>query len=141
MTNTIWKKNTSIERLTLRNENTLASVLNMQITELGSDYLIVSMPVNASTHQPMGLLHGGASAALAETAGSIASNIAVDEDHFCVGMEINANHIKAVRSGKVFAKASPIHLGRSSHVWQIDIVNERDQLVCVSRLTMAVRKK
>ncbi len=141
MTNTIWKKDTSIERLTKRNENTLASVLNMQVTELGNDYLVVSMPVNASTHQPMGLLHGGASAALAETAGSIASNIAVDDDHFCVGMEINANHIKAVRSGTVYAKASPIHLGRSSHVWQIDIVNERDQLVCVSRLTMAVRKK
>lgn len=141
MTNTIWKKDTSIERLTKRNENTLASVLNMQVTELGNDYLVVSMPVNASTHQPMGLLHGGASAALAETAGSIASNIAVDDDHFCVGMEINANHIKAIRSGTVYAKASPIHLGRSSHVWQIDIVNERDQLVCVSRLTMAVRKK
>ncbi len=141
MAKTIWKKNTSIEKLTQRNNNTLASVLNMQITELGDDYLIVSMPVDESTHQPMGLLHGGASAALAETAGSIASNIAVDDNHFCVGMEINANHVKAVRSGMVFAKASPIHLGRSSHVWQINIANERGQLVCVSRLTMAVRKK
>ncbi|WP_144392844.1 hotdog fold thioesterase [Pleionea sediminis] len=141
MTTSIWKKDTSIEKLNQRNENTLVSFLKMEVTELGDDYLIVSMPVNNTTHQPLGLLHGGASAALAETVGSIASNIAVDDNHFCVGMEINANHIKAVRNGTVYGKASPIHIGKTSHVWDIRITNSRDELICISRLTMAVRKK
>jgi uncharacterized protein (TIGR00369 family) len=137
----IWKKQLTLEQLNQRNQNTLASHLHMSVVELGNDYLVVSMPVNQQTHQPMGLLHGGASVALAETAGSIASNIAVDNEHFCVGMEINANHIKAVRNGKVFAKATPLHLGKTSHVWEIRITDERQQLVCISRLTMAVRKR
>lgn len=137
----IWKKDVTLESLNQRNQNTLASHLGMTVVELGDDYLVVSMPVNADTHQPMGLLHGGASAALAETAGSIAANIAVDAKHFCVGMEINANHVKAVRNGTVFAKASPLHLGKTSQVWEIRITDERDQLVCISRLTMAVRQR
>ncbi len=137
----IWKKAVTLESLNQRSQNTLASHLGMQLIELGEDFLVVSMPVDASTHQPMGLLHGGASAALAETAGSIAANIAVDKEHFCVGMEINANHIKAVRNGTVYATARPLHLGKTSQVWEIRITNERDQLVCISRLTMAVRRR
>jgi 1,4-dihydroxy-2-naphthoyl-CoA hydrolase len=138
--NMMWKKEVTLEQLNQRDLNTLASHLNMKVIELGDDYLVVSMPVDERTHQPMGLLHGGASVALAETAGSIASNIAVDHNHFCVGMEINANHVKAVRNGTVFAKASPLHIGKTSHVWEIRISDERNQLVCVSRLTMAVRQ-
>ncbi len=137
----ICKKAVTLESLNQRSQNTLASHLGMQLIELGEDFLVVSMPVDASTHQPMGLLHGGASAALAETAGSIAANIAVDKEHFCVGMEINANHIKAVRNGTVYATARPLHLGKTSQVWEIRITNERDQLVCISRLTMAVRRR
>lgn len=141
MSTAIWQKNTSVEALNQRNQNTLGSHVGMEVIELGDDYLIVSMPVDARTHQPMGLLHGGASVALAETVGSIAANIAVDDDHFCVGMEINANHVKAVRSGTVYGKATPLHLGKTSHVWEIKITTKAGDLVCVSRLTMAVRKK
>ena len=136
----IWKKQVTTEALNARNNNTLASHLKMVVEEIGDDYVIVSMPVNETTHQPMGLLHGGASVALAETVGSIASNIAVDDQHFCVGMEINANHVKAMRQGTVLATAKPLHLGKASHVWEIRIVNAQGDLVCISRLTMAVRK-
>ncbi|WMS85733.1 hotdog fold thioesterase [Pleionea litopenaei] len=136
----IWKKQVTAEALNARNNNTLASHLKMVVEEIGDDYVVVSMPVNETTHQPMGLLHGGASVALAETVGSIASNIAVDDQHFCVGMEINANHIKAMRQGTVLATAKPLHLGKASHVWEIRIVNAQGDLVCISRLTMAVRK-
>ncbi|NVJ51681.1 MAG: hotdog fold thioesterase [Gammaproteobacteria bacterium] len=137
----IWQKNVTVDGLNQRNADTLASHLGMQVTTIGDDFLTVSMPVNATTHQPMGLLHGGASVALAETVGSIASNIAVDEQHFCVGMEINANHVRAVRNGLVIATARPLHLGKTSHVWEIRIEQEQGELVCISRLTMAVRKR
>ncbi len=141
MTTGIWKKNFSIADLNKRNENTLASHLNMLVEQVGQNFLVVSMPVDEKTHQPMGLLHGGASAALAETAGSIASNMTVDENHYCVGMEINANHIRATTKGKVFATATPRHLGRTTQVWDIELKNSEDQLVAISRLTMAVREK
>ncbi|MEE4245777.1 MAG: hotdog fold thioesterase [Kangiellaceae bacterium] len=136
----IWQKEFTQESIEARNSNTLATHLDMRIEEIGDDFLTISMPVDETTHQPMGLLHGGASVALAETVGSIASNVAAPDGYFCVGMEINANHVKAIRSGRVFGTARPIHLGKTSHVWEIKITNNQQQLICISRLTMAVRK-
>lgn len=98
------------------------------------------MPVDHRTHQPLGMLHGGASVVLAETLGSIAANYCVSEEHYCVGLDINANHVRAMRSGFVKGIAKPTHLGVTTQVWQIDIVDERDRLVCTSRLTIAVMK-
>ena len=115
--------------------------LGIIVTEFGDDYLCATMPVDQRTHQPMGIIHGGASVALAETVGSIAANMAVDSNHYCVGLDINANHLKAVRSGLVYATTRPIHIGRSTHVWDIQIKDENEKPVCISRLTMAVLKK
>ncbi|HEV3286251.1 MAG TPA: hotdog fold thioesterase, partial [Steroidobacteraceae bacterium] len=113
--------------------------LGIRITEIGPDYLRATMPVNAHTHQPFGVLHGGASVALAETAGSIAAMLCVDSEQYLVlGQEINANHLRAVSAGTVTATARPFHIGTRSQVWSIEIRDESDRLVCVSRLTMAV---
>lgn len=122
--------------------NTLVSHLGIEITEVGEDFLRATMPVDARTHQPFGLLHGGASVALAESLGSIASSMCVDlNTQAIVGLEINANHLRAVRSGVVTGTVRPIHVGRSTHVWDIRIENEAGQPVCVSRLTVAVIPK
>ena len=113
--------------------------LGIRFTEVGPDFLRATMPVDERTRQPFGLLHGGASVTLAETVGSIASMLCVDmERYLCVGQEINANHLRGVASGSVTASVRPFHLGNRSHVWHIEIRDERDNLVCVSRLTMAV---
>ena len=113
--------------------------LGMEFTEVGPDFLRGRMPVDHRTHQPFGILHGGASVALAETLGSFAAGMVVDDSKYrCVGQEINANHIRAVSSGFVIGTARPVHLGRRSHVWEIRIVDEQERLVCISRLTMAV---
>lgn len=139
----IWKKeNISLDALNENCRQTMAETLSMRFTEVGNDYLQIQMPVNTTTHQPYGLLHGGASAALAETVGSVASSLCIDiEKQLCVGLEINCNHIRGVRSGWVTATAKPLHLGASTHVWDIKITNEQEKLVCVSRLTMAILKK
>jgi len=139
----IWKaKNIELEQLNKMNRNTLAQTLNMQFSHIQEDSLQMTMPVTPDVHQPYGLLHGGASAALAETVGSVASFLCIDsEKQICVGMEINCNHIRGVRSGRVIATARPLHLGASSHVWDIRIENEEGKLVCISRLTVAVLKK
>ena len=122
--------------------DTMATYLNMEWTEVGPDYLCMRMPVISKTKQPYGLLHGGASCALAETIGSVASYLCIDpEKYLCVGMEINANHLKGVREGYVTATCRPLHLGRSSHVWDIRIHQDDGALVCVSRLTVAVIPK
>ena len=114
----------------------------MEFTAIGRDYLTATMPVNKNVHQPMGILHGGASVALAETVGSAASNLMIDHKvEYCVGLDINANHIRSVKEGIVTGTAKAIHLGRKTHIWQIEIVNEEGKLVCTSRLTMAVIKK
>ena len=123
-------------------KGSMVEYLNIRFSEVGPDYLCATMPVDWRTHQPHGILHGGASVALAETIGSVAANLVIDnKKHFCVGMEINANHIRSVRSGTVTGKASPIHLGAKTQIWQIEIKNEQDKLVCISRLTMAVMDK
>lgn len=122
--------------------DTMATYLDMEWTEVGPDYLCMRMPVVSKTKQPYGLLHGGASCALAETIGSVASYLCIDpEKYLCVGMEINANHLKGVREGYVTATCRPLHLGRSSHVWDIRIHQDDGALVCVSRLTVAVIPK
>ncbi|MFG1500272.1 hotdog fold thioesterase [Halobacteriovorax sp. XZX-3] len=116
--------------------------LDIKITEAGNDYLVATMPVDERTRQPYGVLHGGASCVLAESVGSIASNIILDSSKFyAAGLEINANHVRPVQSGIVTAKATAIHLGKSTHIWDIRITDEKDKLVCISRLTMAVIKK
>jgi 1,4-dihydroxy-2-naphthoyl-CoA hydrolase len=113
--------------------------IGIEFTELGPDYLRGRMPVDDRTRQPYGILHGGASVALAETLGSIAASLVVDHDRYrCVGQEINANHVRAIASGYVIGTARPAHLGRRSHVWEIRITDEQERLVCISRLTMAI---
>jgi 1,4-dihydroxy-2-naphthoyl-CoA hydrolase len=138
----IWyNKTPDLEALNKMSENTLAQHLNIQFIEIGEDYLKATMPVNATTHQPFGLLHGGASAALAETIGSVAGWLCINpEKQACVGMEINCNHIRGKREGLVTATVSPFHIGGSTQVWHIKIEDENGQLICVSRLTMAVMK-
>ena len=135
----IWFSTPSIEKLQERNANTMIEHLEIRLTEVGDDFLRGEMPVDHRTHQPMGILHGGASVALAETLGSIAANMVVDRTKkACVGLEINANHLKSVRSGKVIGTARPVHIGSTTQVWSIEIRNEQEQLTCISRITMAV---
>ncbi|PHS13202.1 MAG: thioesterase [Kangiella sp.] len=137
----IWKREFDLEKMNAARKDTLVENLGIEIIEFGSDFIIAKMPVDHRTHQPMGILHGGASVSLAETVGSIAATMAVDENHYCVGIEINANHLKSARDGYVYATATPIHIGRSTQVWDIKIVNDAEQLVCASRITMAVLKR
>ncbi len=139
----IWKKeNVTLDYLNAMRTNTLAGVLDMNFTEIGENYLKLQMPVDIRTHQPYGLLHGGASAALAETAGSVASSLCIDTDkQICVGIEINCNHVRGKRDGMVTATATALHIGATSHVWDIRITDEADKLICISRLTVAVLKK
>ena len=139
---TVWKRKVDLDSLNRIMDNTLCEVTGMRITAVHEDALEGTMPVDSRTHQPLGLLHGGASVALAESLGSMASNLAVDDEHFyCVGQEINANHLRAVRSGCVTGVARPVHLGNSSHVWEIRISTEEGKLCCISRITMAVLRK
>ena len=136
----IWKKNISLEALNRTSKNTLIEHLQIEYTAFTDDTLSATMPVSSITHQPLGMLHGGASVVLAETLGSLAANYCVDNDHYCVGLDINANHVRAMRSGFVIGTARPLHLGVSTQVWQIDITDEKQRLVCTSRLTIAVKK-
>jgi 1,4-dihydroxy-2-naphthoyl-CoA hydrolase len=139
MTN-IWKKEFTIEDMNQFRDQTLVGHLDIKFTEKGEDFISATMPVDKRTVQPMGILHGGASVVLAESLGSTASNMTLDESSYSVGLEIKANHLKSVSKGLVTGKAKPVHLGRTTQVWDISIVNEKNQLTCVSRLTMAVLK-
>jgi len=135
-------KGVSVEQLNKLSVNNLVGHLGIEFTEVGEDYLCASMPVDHRTHQPMGLLHGGASVALAETLGSVAATCCVDlNTQYCVGLEINANHIKSAREGLVIGRVTPIHIGKKTHVWEIRITNTENELICVSRITMAVIDK
>ena len=114
----------------------------MEWQEIGPDFLKINMPVDDRTKQPYGLLHGGASCALAETAGSVGSHLVIDPSKYiCVGLEINANHLRSVRSGFVTATTAPLHIGKTTHVWDIKIHDEQNKLICVCRLTVAILKK
>ena len=138
----IWQSLSSIEDLNANRQGTLIGHLGILFTEIGADFVRGTMPVDTRTVQPYGLLHGGASVALAETLGSMGAAMCVNaEEYQVVGQEINANHVRAARSGLVTGTARPVHLGGRTHVWSIEIVNEAQKLVCISRITMAVIKR
>ena len=134
----IWQKVESIEKINELRKNTLNDLMGIRVTEIGDDYVKAVMPVDDRTRQPLGLLHGGASAVLAESIGSLGSYLAIEPHKRCVGLEINANHLRSVTSGWVTGVAKPIHIGGSTHVWDIRITDERERLICISRLTMAI---
>ncbi|MCP4441891.1 MAG: hotdog fold thioesterase [Aureispira sp.] len=138
----IWKQEFSLEGMNAMSQNTMVETLGIEFIEIGEDYLKAKMPVNTNTVQPMRILHGGASVALAETIGSVASLCCLTDvsTYQVVGLDINANHLKSVVEGSfVVGTAQPIHLGKKTHVWKIEIHDERHKLVCISRLTMMVR--
>jgi 1,4-dihydroxy-2-naphthoyl-CoA hydrolase len=139
----IWfNKSLSLQDIKPMGLDTMGEHLGMEWIAVGDDYMQIKMPVDSRTKQPYGLLHGGASCALAETVGSVASHFIIDPDKFiCVGLEINANHLRGVRDGYVTATCMPLHIGASTHVWDIKIHDESEKLVCVSRLTVAILKK
>jgi 1,4-dihydroxy-2-naphthoyl-CoA hydrolase len=138
----IWRSPLSLEQVNAAADATLVRHLGILFTEIGEDFIRGTMPVDNRTWQPYGLLHGGASVALAETLGSTGANMCVDiAQYACVGQEINANHVRSAREGKVIGTARLLHLGGRSHVWGIDVCNEAGELVCISRLTIAVIKR
>ena len=139
----IWfDKNVTVENLRSFGKGTMSEHLGIEWVDLGDDFFEAKMPVDHRTNQPYGLLHGGASCVLAETLGSVASYLVIDSSQFyCVGIEINANHIRSEKSGFVYGVCSPLHIGSSTHVWDIRITNEGGKLVCISRLTVAIMKK
>ena len=140
---TTWfDKNVSVEDLKPLGKGTMTEYLGIEWVEIGKNFLKAKMPVDHRTIQPYGLLHGGASCVLAETIGSVASHLVIDPSAFyCVGIEINANHIRSAKEGFVYGTCSPLHIGSSTHVWDIRITNEEEKLICISRLTVAIMKK
>jgi 1,4-dihydroxy-2-naphthoyl-CoA hydrolase len=139
----IWyNKLMTLADMTAFSDNNMATHLDIHFEELGGNFIKGSMPVDHRTKQPYGLLHGGASCVLAETLGSVASALVIDQAKFiCVGLEINANHIRSAKEGRVMGTCTPIHIGASTHVWDIRIHDERGKLVCISRLTVAILKR
>ena len=132
----------SIEFIKKLGKGSMADLLGIRFTEMGTDFLKATMPVNEKTTQPYGILHGGASLVLAESLGSVAATCVIDfSKQVAVGLAINANHVKSVRSGIVTGVTRPIHIGNTTHVWEIKITNENNQLVCISRITMAIIDK
>jgi len=133
---------TNIEFLQKFSKNTLMETLGIEYTEIGKDFICAKMPVDKRTHQPLGILHGGASASLIETLGSIGSYVLINpKTHFAAGLELNINHIKSVKTGFVYGKAKIVHQGRKTHIWQVDITNEDEKLVATGRLTMFVGER
>ncbi len=137
----MFRPDITLDTLNQWSDGTLMQPLGIRFTEIGPDYVRGTMPVDARTHQPYGLLHGGASVALAETLGSTAGGLCVEDGQGVVGIEINANHLRGVREGTVTGTARPLHVGRSTQVWEIRIEDEAGQLVCISRITLAVIRK
>ncbi len=138
----MWKSDYSIEQVNSMNKNTILETLGIEITEKGSDFLVGKMPVDSRTVQPMRILHGGANVVLAETLGSIASLMIINpEEEISVGLDVNANHIRSVKSGWVKGIAKPISIGKKIHVWEIKITDDNDRLTCVSRLTVSILPK
>ncbi len=135
----IWFAKSDVAELNNRHTNHLGALLEIEFTEIGDDYLKARMPVNAKTHQPFGILHGGANVVLAESLGSVASNLVLNPEKFMgVGLEVNANHLRPVKSGFVTGICTPLHIGGKTHVWDIKIYTDAGKLSCVSRLTVAV---
>jgi len=138
----IFPSNLSLEHIKTISEVNMLGHLGIEITHLGDNFIEGTMPVNEKTMQPFGLLHGGASVVLAESLGSLAANLIVNDlQKVAVGLEINANHLKPVKKGLVTGKASPIHLGKSTQVWEILLSDEDKNLICISRLTVAIVDK
>lgn len=138
----IWLKAFTPEQLNDRPKNHMGALLDIRFTEVGEDFLTATMPVDERTHQPAGILHGGASVVLAETLGSVASTMCIDtEKYMAVGLEINANHLRPVKSGKVTGVCKIIHRGAKTHVWEIKIYDDKGKMNCISRLTVAVINK
>jgi 1,4-dihydroxy-2-naphthoyl-CoA hydrolase len=139
----IWyHQSLKLEQLQSFGNNTMGEYIGIQFTEIGENFLKARMPVDHRTRQPYGLLHGGASVTLAETLGSVGSACVINQDEFiCVGLEINANHVRGAREGHVYGTATPLHLGQTTHVWDIRIFDDQDKLVCVSRHTVAILKR
>ena len=138
----LFNQEVTAQALNQMSDNTLVTNLGIEFTHVGEDFVEAKMPVDHRTHQPLGLLHGGASVSLAETLGSVAAMCCLDvHKQYCVGLEINANHIKSVKSGFVYGVAKPLHIGKKTHVWEIRISNEVKELVCISRITMAIIDK
>ena len=134
----IWKKPFTLPQLNEMGKNCAVGHLGIEISAFGDNWIEATMPVDSRTTQPFGLLHGGVSVALAETIGSLAGFLCVEEGKAVVGLDINANHLRPAKQGKVTAKATPISLSKNTHVWQIDIRTEEDKLCCVSRLTLSI---
>ena len=135
----LWRKPPDLDDLNTLQKDTIGEVLDIRFDAVDEQSLTASMAVDHRTHQPYGLLHGGASVVLAETVGSSASYLIIDTDkYFCVGLEINANHLRGVRSGRISAVAHPVHIGRTTHVWDIRLTTDEGKLSCISRLTVAV---
>jgi 1,4-dihydroxy-2-naphthoyl-CoA hydrolase len=138
----LFESRITVEMLNQLSPNTLVGHLGIEVIAVGEDFIEAKMPVDHRTHQPLGLLHGGASVALAETLGSIAATCCVDvKTQYCVGLEINANHIRSVRDGFVYGITKPLHIGKKTQVWEVKITNDQKQLVCISRITLAVIDK
>ncbi len=139
VTLSIWKRQPDLDSLHSNRKNTISELLDIRFESFDEQTITASMPVDARTHQPYGLLHGGASVVLAETLGSMASYHCIDTSRFyCVGLEVNANHLRALRSGRVTGVCRPVHLGRSTHVWDIRLHGEDGKPSCISRLTVAI---
>ena len=134
----LWTRPITVEQLNALGANTAVSHLGIEFTEIGDDWLRARVPVDERTRQPYGLLHGGVSVVLAETLGSVGAACACPAGHRAVGLDINANHLRAATQGWVTGTARPVHIGKTTHVWQIDMVNEAGELTCVSRITMAI---
>jgi 1,4-dihydroxy-2-naphthoyl-CoA hydrolase len=138
----IFKARVDLATLNILNQSSLAGHLGIEFVEVGDNFLTAKMPVEERTKQPFGILHGGASAALAETVGSVAATLCIDMSRqYAVGLDINANHLRPVEAGYVYGTARPVHLGRRTHVWQINITDEAQKLVCISRLTLMIVDK
>jgi uncharacterized protein (TIGR00369 family) len=134
----IWTEPLTLDKLNAWNQGCAVSHLGIEFTEIGDYFLRARVPVDARTKQPYGLLHGGVSVVLAETLGSVGAACACPAGHRAVGLDINANHLRAATQGWVTGTARPVHIGKTTHVWQIDMVNEAGELTCVSRITMAI---
>ncbi|MCX2472975.1 hotdog fold thioesterase [Pedobacter sp. MC2016-05] len=137
-----WFRDFTVEELNGRPKNHIGALLGIEFTKIGDDFIEGTMPVDERTHQPAGILHGGASVVLAETLGSIASYMLIDpEKYVAVGLEVNANHLRPLKSGLVKGMCTPIHIGAKTHIWDIKLFNDRGKMSCISRLTVAVINK
>ncbi|MEN8210070.1 MAG: hotdog fold thioesterase [Thermodesulfobacteriota bacterium] len=136
----IWKKTISLDEINKFTKNSIVEKTGIQFIEKGDDFLRASMPVDERTKQPLGILHGGASVVLAETLGSMASHMTLDENHYSVGLEIKANHLKSISNGLVTGIVKPVNLGKTDQLWDITITDEDDKKICVSRITMVILK-